>query len=984
MLERPELDHEGAPAQSHTVSTSTLEDTNMQEQRDNSLATPEDAHGHSAPPTDGLSLPQNLAGFAAPVKDEEDPTDALARGVQEAAQQKAPAVAPAPVAQRAYADDVEAVVVRRDDKGKEDDVPEGRTIASVMRKPVARGTGTPEKFMPRPHFGEASSPAGKVRRPAADEPVAAQNENIASELNKVVSVPYRNKTEGKIKNPPPQKYFEIFEHEYEKDEKGKRTNKINRENKAGLVAGRKLLRNLEKLGIRNLILVEKDDAAKIAGDDATRVIVLSGNTQRSTYLRVFETDGAIKFTKEFRYLTIEERFTHKSDIDRNRVDNEGRHLMHYAMLSSSLPMIRLVSKVCETLAEQQFSENFTINKADKFGYTPVHYACMTGTFHELQINPKPEPKKRKWIVYDSIEKKDKETLRNIVLPEVTGLTIADPNVIIDFMNSKHAKYDSRSIYGETPLQCAILSNSVNLIPLLVACSTAAKTVDINDIEYGIQGMKITSKMSIVHYAAMHPEVTAETLRIIIEKCYEEIKEKNVAPVYGCVNLRDENGNTPLHYAAATGNLRAMIVLMSYGADANVLNNDGKTPLQIASRLVLKSNGNNTFTLKFSTDVPGVQNVLSRFGGDVAYQRKLTQETIDEFKDFVTTEILQGRLFTKVAQKLDDIFPLWYDIRLATEDQRDPKNVKLGKIYITPDGKYLVRKDHEVIEAEIPSHFFNLNSTEGDLQEKPNLEQIIRDPNFRNLLLAITGDRGHTIVEHPKTLVTQAQCFVDAALWLLIMNGHAKPELDSRAPLRAKKIVECENELLIVTNPNFTQSFDRSKSRAYWSLLNKDSKEPSPEVLIIEPDVPNVRALNSAHMLLNNYYSRGWKNQYFNRFAAWFVHPGRGHQEAIKNLERKLNDLPDDKEGQLKASSDTLHAITKAIYNNPYPHRRAYGSSALSRVGVVRQLIDRSTVNGHSKEVPELKPANDKVPAADDYDNFEVDDAVEHNDNNAKF
>ena len=48
-----------------------------------------------------------------------------------------------------------------------------------------------------------------------------------------------------------------------------------------------------------------------------------------------------------------------------------------------------------------------------------------------------------------------------------------------------------------------------------------------------------------------------------------------------VNIRDENGMTPLHYAVRNGYAECAEVLLKAGADANATNRAGQTPLAMA-------------------------------------------------------------------------------------------------------------------------------------------------------------------------------------------------------------------------------------------------------------------------------------------------------------------------------------------------------------------------------------------------------------------
>lgn len=48
-----------------------------------------------------------------------------------------------------------------------------------------------------------------------------------------------------------------------------------------------------------------------------------------------------------------------------------------------------------------------------------------------------------------------------------------------------------------------------------------------------------------------------------------------------INIKDNDGNTPLHYAAKRGFMGIIRLLVENGADINAKNNDGQTPNDIS-------------------------------------------------------------------------------------------------------------------------------------------------------------------------------------------------------------------------------------------------------------------------------------------------------------------------------------------------------------------------------------------------------------------
>ncbi|MEM7403611.1 MAG: ankyrin repeat domain-containing protein, partial [Myxococcota bacterium] len=65
-------------------------------------------------------------------------------------------------------------------------------------------------------------------------------------------------------------------------------------------------------------------------------------------------------------------------------------------------------------------------------------------------------------------------------------------------------------------------------------------------------------------------------------CAEEIPPLLIEQGNANVNAQDNNGNTPLHDAAASGMIWSSQILLQHNALAYLQNNDQKTPMQLAA------------------------------------------------------------------------------------------------------------------------------------------------------------------------------------------------------------------------------------------------------------------------------------------------------------------------------------------------------------------------------------------------------------------
>lgn len=108
---------------------------------------------------------------------------------------------------------------------------------------------------------------------------------------------------------------------------------------------------------------------------------------------------------------------------------------------------------------------------------------------------------------------------------------------------------------------------------------------------GLSGnAKDTFERNVLHYLCLY-EAPIEVHEVFFQVFFRESNNSRPInwwenaplfrafdPVYKIVNDRDAFGNTPLHYACKRGDIEVIEFLLKKGADPNVENNEGKTPL----------------------------------------------------------------------------------------------------------------------------------------------------------------------------------------------------------------------------------------------------------------------------------------------------------------------------------------------------------------------------------------------------------------------
>jgi len=126
--------------------------------------------------------------------------------------------------------------------------------------------------------------------------------------------------------------------------------------------------------------------------------------------------------------------------------------------------------------------------------------------------------------------------------------------IVNVLIVNKAAINNESAYGETPLELAVLSGKKDVVELLIK-----------------NGANVNPRTKRAERNSLHNA---------IEINYEQIGK--ILIVNGIdLNAVDNNGNTPLHYAAKSNRIWAIKLLVTHKAFLQVKNNKGETPYDIA-------------------------------------------------------------------------------------------------------------------------------------------------------------------------------------------------------------------------------------------------------------------------------------------------------------------------------------------------------------------------------------------------------------------
>lgn len=222
------------------------------------------------------------------------------------------------------------------------------------------------------------------------------------------------------------------------------------------------------------------------------------------------------------------RYFIDSGINVNASDALGFTPLHYAIQNENVGMTSLLIKM-----------GADINKQTKSGKTPLHLATLC----------------KKHSIYKKLFKRTVK-LNVADSSRDTPLHVAARNnrsdVIQSILDRDRVGIDLRNHSNETPLAVAINHNSLESVKVLI--SHQARTTQIDNNGYNALMLASMLRSTLI-------------LTFLVETC-----PPLMHALYG------KSLAFPLHFACEEGNTNAIDVLLSYGTNIDVRDNDGRTPL----------------------------------------------------------------------------------------------------------------------------------------------------------------------------------------------------------------------------------------------------------------------------------------------------------------------------------------------------------------------------------------------------------------------
>lgn len=297
----------------------------------------------------------------------------------------------------------------------------------------------------------------------------------------------------------------------------------------------------------------------------------------------------------------------KKGVNLDVKNNNGLNILSIVSSFNNLPMIKFLFR------------QHQINEQSDLKFTALHFATFKGNF--------------------SVSKFLIEHGADLNIPDNKGRTPIFHTVseghyqIVDYLISNGADINIKDCEQNTLLRLACSRGYVNIIELLIS-----KGMDVNEIDYEGNTLayiaSYTNQLEVVecllkynvdvsiksnnnktplHYACIHENIN------MIKCLIDNVKDK-----VSYVNELYNNNKSCLHIAVENGNLKIIKLLVSYGASINIKDQNGNTPLHISLFNHLEEDENKMikYLIFLNADI-NIKNNLDESPLDMAIEKKIS-------------------------------------------------------------------------------------------------------------------------------------------------------------------------------------------------------------------------------------------------------------------------------------------------------------------------------------------------------------------------
>ncbi len=376
-------------------------------------------------------------------------------------------------------------------------------------------------------------------------------------------------------------------------------------------------------------------------------IIEDGQQTGSFYPVIQRTKGISNnaVAEHLELVTTVENFLQKPTYLSQLVDfGSNKTVLHWGAMTGNLDMLACQLHSLSKLRNNRSDRAPTINTPDALGNTFLHVAAMKGDFFSTEFYNQTADSRPKSKTFDPLPQAEQNRRRANPLNIAGALsTEQDPylfatpqtmkkdnNKFFELLNKEVTtglNFRNRNHQKELPIHLAVRYNHPEFVDGIIRNTANTHPSDIT----GHRNIDAELKnVSILHLAASSFDEKTNTFDVDMATLQAIAQRKDID-----LNQQDEDGNTPLHYAAAIGNVPAILLLVKLGA-ANMENANGDTPLAVALSLKLDNfnSASQSRTLRISNQVRGVTTMLARKGiVEKKLVRPITADEIDKLVSF---------------------------------------------------------------------------------------------------------------------------------------------------------------------------------------------------------------------------------------------------------------------------------------------------------------------------------------------------------------